>query len=52
MVLKDKYMFQTFGTSELGGKLMVEGKNIEADVVTMSSFYLDSAQEKIKCSQI
>lgn len=43
---KDKYMFQTFGTSELGGKLMVEGKNIEADVVTMSSFYLDSAQEK------
>ena len=30
---KDKYMFQTFGTSELGGKLMVEGKNIEADVV-------------------
>lgn len=45
-------MFQPFGTSELGGKLMVEGKNIEADVVTMSSFYLDSAQEKIKCSQI
>ena len=45
---KDKYMFQTFGTSELGGKLMVEGKNIEADVVTMSSFYLDSAQEKNK----
>lgn len=41
-------MFQTFGTSELGGKLMVEGKNIEADVVTMSSFYLDSAQEKNK----
>lgn len=45
---KDKYLFQTFGTSELGGKLMVEGKNIEADVVTMSSFYLDSAQEKNK----
>lgn len=45
---KDKYMFQTFGTSELGGKLMVEGKNIEADLVTMSSFYLDSAQEKNK----
>lgn len=45
---KDKYLFQTFGTSELGGKLMVEGKNIEADVVTMSSFYLDSAQAKNK----
>ncbi len=45
---KDKYIFQTFGTSELGGKLLVEGKNIEADLVTMSSFYLDSAQEKNK----
>lgn len=45
---KDKYMFQTFGTSELGGKLIAEGTNIEADMVTMSSFYLDSAQEKNK----
>lgn len=43
---KDQYMFQTFGTSELGGKLMAEGKNIEADIVTMSSFYLDSAQKE------
>lgn len=41
-----KYLFQTFGTSELGGKLMAEGTNIEADMVTMSSFYLDSAQEQ------
>lgn len=41
-----KYLFQTFGTSELGGKLMTEGKNIEADLITMSSFYIDSAQEK------
>lgn len=41
-----KYMFQTFGTSELGGKLLAEGTNIEADLVTMSSFYLDSAQEQ------
>lgn len=41
-----KYMFQTFGTSELGGKLLAEGTNIEADMVTMSSFYLDSAQEQ------
>lgn len=41
-----KYLFQSFGTSELGGKLMTEGKNIEADLITMSSFYIDSAQEK------
>lgn len=39
-----KYLFQSFGTSELGGKLMAEGKNIEADVVTMSTYYLESAQ--------
>lgn len=41
-----KFLFQTFGTSELGGKLLAEGTNIEADMVTMSSFYLDSAQEQ------
>lgn len=46
-----KYMFQTFGTSELGGKLLAEGTNIEADMVTMSSFYLDSAQEQNKMFQ-
>lgn len=39
-----KYLVQSFGTSELGGKLLAEGTNIEADMVTMSSFYLDSAQ--------
>lgn len=43
---KGQYIFQTFGTSELGGKLLAEGTNIEADLVTMSSFYLDSAQEQ------
>ena len=41
-----KYIIQSFGTSELGGKLLAEGTNIEADVVTMSSFYLESGQEK------
>lgn len=41
-----QYIFQTFGTSELGGKLMAEGKNIEADMVTMSTFYVESAQEE------
>lgn len=43
---KDQYVFQTFGTSELGGKLMAEGTNLEADLVTMSTFYVDSAQKK------
>ena len=41
-----QYIFQTFGTSELGGKLLAEGKNLEADMITMSTFYIDSAQEK------
>ena len=41
-----EYLMQSFGTSELGGKLLAEGSDIEADLVTMSSFYLDSAQEK------
>lgn len=41
-----KYIIQTFGTSELGGKLLAEGTNIEADMVTMSSFYLESSQEE------
>lgn len=41
-----KYILQAFGTSELGGKLLAEGTNIEADLVTMSTFYVDSAQEQ------
>lgn len=41
-----KYVLQTFGTSELGGKLLAEGANIEADLVTMSSYYIDSAQSQ------
>ena len=41
-----QYVFQTFGTSELGGKLLVEGTDLEADMVTMSTFYLQSAQDK------
>lgn len=41
-----QYIFQSFGTSELGGKLMAEGNNIEADLVTMSSFYLESAESE------
>lgn len=42
---KDQYILQSFGTSELGGKLMAEGSNMEADLITMSSYYVDSAQE-------
>lgn len=41
-----QYIFQSFGTSELGGKLFAEGRNIEADAITMTSYYLDSAQEQ------
>ena len=40
-----KYIFQSFGTSELGGKLFAEGQDIEADLITMSSFYIESAQK-------
>lgn len=46
-----QYVFQTFETSELGGKLLAEGTNIEADMVTMSTFYVDSAQEQNKMFQ-
>ena len=42
----NQYMFQTFGTSELGGKVLAEGTNIEADLITLSIFYVDSAQEQ------
>ena len=41
-----KYTFQSFGTSELGGKLLAEGADIEADLVTMSSYYIESAQNQ------
>lgn len=41
-----KYILQTFGTSELGGKLFAEGTDLEADLVTMSSFYLESSQQE------
>ncbi|MGI6011935.1 MAG: extracellular solute-binding protein [Ruminococcus sp.] len=41
-----QYILQSFGTSELGGKLLAEGTDIEADLITMSTFYIDSAQEE------
>ncbi len=42
---KGRYLLQAFGTSELSGKLIAEGKNIEADVVTLSTYYLESLQK-------
>ena len=44
--LKGKYIFQSYGTGELGGKLLAEGSGIEADLVTMSSYFIESAQAK------
>jgi iron(III) transport system permease protein len=41
-----KYVLQSLGTSELGGKLMAEGDQLEADLITMSSYFIDSAQQK------
>lgn len=41
-----KYVLQSLGTSELGGKLLAEGDQIEADLLTMSSYFVESAQEK------
>ena len=41
-----QYEIQTFGTSELGGRLLAEGNSIEADMITMSSYYIESAQER------
>ena len=41
-----KYILQGMGTSELGGKLTAEGKKIEADIVTMSSYFIESAQKQ------
>jgi len=41
-----QYLVQSLGTSELGGKLLAEGDQIEADLVTMSAYFVDSAQEQ------
>jgi iron(III) transport system substrate-binding protein len=41
-----KYILKSFGTSELGGKLIAEGNNIEANIITMSSYFVESAQKQ------
>ena len=43
---KDKYMMQSFGTSELGGKLFAEGNKMEADLITMSTYSVDTVQKE------
>lgn len=43
---KGKYIIQNFGTSELGGKIMAEGESIDADIILMSSYFIDSAQKE------
>lgn len=41
-----QYILSSFSTSELGGKIMAEGKNTEADIITASTYYLESAQKE------
>ena len=43
-----QYILCAMSTAELGGKLLAEGKNTEADLLTASSYYLDTAQEQYK----
>lgn len=43
---KGEYIVQPQSTAELGGKMMAEGKNIEADVITQATYYLESAQKE------
>lgn len=45
---EEQYVLQSLGTSELGGKLMAEGDQIEADIVTMSSYFVESAEQEHK----
>jgi len=40
------YVVQELGTAELGGRLMAEGRNIEAELITLSTFYLESSQAR------
>ena len=47
-----EYVFQTFGTSELGGKLIAEGKNLEADMVTMSLSTWTVLRSRTACLKI
>lgn len=41
-----KYIFQSFSTNELAGKLFAEGTDIEADIIAINTFYIESTQKK------
>lgn len=43
---RGEYLIQPQSTSELGGKIMAEGKHLDADIVTQASYYLESAQQE------
>ncbi|MCL1949243.1 MAG: ABC transporter substrate-binding protein [Turicibacter sp.] len=40
-----QYLIQVLGTGELAGRLVAEGSNIEADIVTLTTFHLDSNED-------
>ncbi|MCL2676569.1 MAG: extracellular solute-binding protein [Streptococcaceae bacterium] len=42
---KGDYQFQEFGSSDLNAKVTAEGENIQSDLITLSTFYIDSAQQ-------
>lgn len=43
---EDEYIIQPNSTAELGGKIIAEGRHLEADVVTQATYYLKSAQDE------
>lgn len=43
---RGEYLIQPQSTSELGGKIMAEGKHLDSDIVTQASYYLESAQQE------
>jgi ABC-type Fe3+ transport system substrate-binding protein len=45
--MKGKYKIQVFGTTELGGKLLSEATNLEADVITLSTYYLNASKSSL-----
>ncbi|GBG96258.1 extracellular solute-binding protein [Lactococcus termiticola] len=42
---KGAYKFVDFGSADLNTKVNAEGTNLQADLVTLSTFYIDSAQK-------
>lgn len=46
--LDDKVEIVKFSTSDLAGKMAIENKNTEADILIFSSFYLETYKDKYK----